>query len=152
MVRNNYPMQGAFYPLQNNQMTCAYVQGESAAKAYPIAPGQFAVLLDSESNTLYTKTTDQFGRPLPIGEMIDVIKDVETVYAMKEYEPEDWMRGYSRGYDEDYSMTRMPYSRRYSRDDEKHEMIEHLNTMMMNARTPEERESYRSAIEHMRRS
>ena len=66
MVRNNYPMQGAYYPMQNSQMVCAYVQGEPAAKAYPIAPGQFAVLLDSESNTLYTKTTDQFGRPLPI--------------------------------------------------------------------------------------
>ena len=87
-----------------------------------------------------------------IGEMIDVVKDIETVEAMKNYEPEDWMRGYSRGYDEDYSMTRMPYSRRISRDDEKHDMIEHLNTMMMNARTPEERESYLSAIEHMRRS
>lgn len=103
-----------------------------------------------------------------IGEMVDVVKDVETVYAMKEYEPEDWMRGYSRGYDEDYSMTRASYGRynepnsyargrdsmgRYtSRDDGKQEMINHLNTMMMNARTPEERESYRSAIEHMSRN
>lgn len=39
-----------------------------------------------------------------------------------------------------------------SRDDEKQEMIDHLNKMMMNARTPEERESYRSAIEHMSRN
>ena len=66
MVRNNYPMQGAYYPMQNSQMICAYVQGEPAAKAYPIAPGQFAVLLDTESNVLYTKTTDQFGRPMPV--------------------------------------------------------------------------------------
>ena len=103
-----------------------------------------------------------------IGEMIDVVKDIETVEAMKNYEPEDWMRGYSRGYDEDYSMTRASYDRyrepnsyargrdsmgRYtSRDDGKQEMINHLNTMMMNARTPEERESYRSAIEHMSRN
>jgi len=103
-----------------------------------------------------------------IGEMIDVVKDIETVEAMKEYEPEDWMRGYSRGYDEDYSMTRASYDRyrepnsyargrdmmgRYtSRDDGKQEMIDHLNKMMMNARTPEERESYRSAIEHMSRN
>jgi hypothetical protein len=34
----------------------------------------------------------------------------------------------------------------------KQEMIDHLNKMMMNARTPEERESYRSAIEHMSRN
>lgn len=103
-----------------------------------------------------------------IGEMIDYIKDVETIDAMKNYEPEDWMRGYSRGYDEDYSMTRASYDRyrepnsyargrdamgRYtSRDDGKHETIEHLRTMMDNARTPEERESYRSAIEHMSRN
>lgn len=122
-----------------------------------------------------------------VGEMVDVIKDIETIEAMKNYEPEDWMTGYSRGYDTDYSMasasyqgySREPnsyargnnsyargnnsyaggnnsYSRgrdsmgRYmSRDDEKQEMIDHLNKMMINARTPEERESYRSAIEHM---
>ena len=103
-----------------------------------------------------------------IGEMIDVVKDIDTIEAMKNYEPEDWMRGYSRGYDEDYSMTRASYDRyrepnsyargrdmmgRYtSRDNGKQEMIDHLNTMMMNARTPEERESYRSAIEHMSRN
>lgn len=108
--------------------------------------------MDKELESLCKKDTWTITEVELIGEMVDVIKDVETVYAMKEYKPEDWTRGYSRGYDEDYSMTRMPYSRRYSRDDEKHEMIEHLNTMMMNARTPEERESYRSAIEHMRRS
>ena len=106
--------------------------------------------MDKELETLCNKETWTITEVELIGEMIDVIKDVETVYAMKDYQPEDWMRGYSRGYDEDYSMTRMPY--RNSRDDEKHNMIEHLNTMMMNARTPEERESYRSAIEHMRRS
>lgn len=115
-----------------------------------------------------------------VGEMIDIVKDVETVYAMKDYEPEDWMRGYSRGYDEDYSMARMPYGRSYddrmsregnrsygdnsyvrgrdamgryvSRDDSRHDLIEHLRTMMDNARTPEERESYRNAIDHMSRN
>lgn len=99
-----------------------------------------------------------------IGEMMDYIKDVETVDATKNYEPEDWMKGYSRGYDEDYSMTRAPYNRyrepnsyargrdTMGRDDGKQEMIDHLNKMMMNARTPEERESYRSAIEHMSRN
>lgn len=103
-----------------------------------------------------------------IGEMIDVVKDIETVEAMKNYESEDLMRGYSRGYDEDYSMTRASYDRyrepnsyargrdymgRYtSRDDGKQEMFDHLNKMMMNARTPEERESYRSTIEHMSRN
>lgn len=103
-----------------------------------------------------------------IGEMVDIVKDVETVYAMKEYNPEDWMKGYSYGRDMDYSMARAPYERynepnsyargrdamgRYtSRDDGKQEMIDHLNRMMMNARTPEERESYRNTLEHLSRS
>ena len=106
--------------------------------------------MDKELESICKKETWTMAEVELIGEMVDVIKDVETVYAMKDYKPEDWMRGYSRGYDEDYSMTHMPY--RNSRDDEKHEMINNLNTMMMNARTPDERESYRSAIEHMRRS
>jgi len=124
--------------------------------------------MEDELKELCKKETWTPNEVAIIGEMIDVVKDIETVEAMKNYEPEDWMRGYSRGYDEDYSMTRASYDRyrepnsyargrdamgRYtSRDDGKHEMIEHLRTMMDNARTPEERESYRSAIEHMSRN
>ena len=124
--------------------------------------------MEDELKELCKKETWTPGEVELIGEMIDVVKDIETVEAMKSYEPEDWMNGYSRGYDEDYSMTRASYDRyrepnsyargrdmmgRYtSRDDGKQEMIDHLNKMMMNARTPEERESYRSAIEHMSRN
>lgn len=124
--------------------------------------------MEDELKELCKKETWTPGEVELIGEMIDVVKDIETVEAMKNYEPEDWMRGYSRGYDEDYSMTRASYDRyrepnsyargrdmmgRYtSRDDGKQEMIDHLNKMMMNARTPEERESYRSTIEHMSRN
>ena len=124
--------------------------------------------MEEELKELCKKETWTPNEVALIGEMIDVVKDIETVEAMKNYEPEDWMRGYSRGYDEDYSMTRASYDRyrepnsyargrdmmgRYtSRDDGKQEMINHLNTMMMNARTPEERESYRSTIEHMSRN
>ena len=74
MVRNNYTPQGVYYPqvnpgiqpFPNNQMTCAYVQGKESAKAYPIAPGQFVILVDTENSYIYTKTTDQYGRPMPI--------------------------------------------------------------------------------------
>lgn len=106
-----------------------------------------------------------------IGKMVDVIKDITTIEAMKN--PEKY--GWSNDYDDDYSMAtyRMPrisrdmegasYRRgrdamgRYtSYDDEysrhsKEEMIEHLKEMMLKARTPEERESYRSVIEQMSR-
>lgn len=130
--------------------------------------------MEDELKRLNKKDTWTCDDVVIIGEMIDYIKDVETIDAMKNYESEDWMRGYSRGYDEDYSMTRASYDRynvpnsygrgesyargrdtmgRYtSRDDGKQEMIDHLNKMMMNARTPEERESYRSTIEHMSRN
>ena len=77
MVRYNHPMQGFYNPLQNPALTCAYVQGEAAAKAYPVAPGQFVVLIDTELPVIYTKTTDQFGRPLPI-RILDYIERTET--------------------------------------------------------------------------
>lgn len=79
MVRYNQPLQGAYYPQQNfNSPICAYVQGEAAAKAYPVAPGQFAVLIDTELPVIYTKTTDQFGRPLPI-RILDYVERVENL-------------------------------------------------------------------------
>jgi hypothetical protein len=78
MVRYNQPLQGAYYPQQNfNSPTCAYVQGEAAAKAYPVAPGQFVVLIDTEDPVIYTKTTDQFGRPMPI-RILDYVERVEN--------------------------------------------------------------------------
>lgn len=78
MVRYNQPLQGAYYPQQNfNTPICAYVQGEAAAKAYPVAPGQFAVLIDTELPVIYTKTTDQFGRPLPV-RILDYVERVEN--------------------------------------------------------------------------
>lgn len=75
MVRYNQPLQGSYYP-QQNMLSCAYVQGEAAAKAYPVVPGQFVVLIDTELPVIYTKTTDQFGRPLPI-RILDYVERVE---------------------------------------------------------------------------
>lgn len=85
MVRYNQPLQGPYFPLQGNQMICAYVQGEAAAKAYPIAPGQFAILLDSEKNAMYTKTTDGLGRPLPI-RIFDYAERIQTPDPVTENE------------------------------------------------------------------
>lgn len=105
-----------------------------------------------------------------IYKMIDIVKDIKTVEAMKSAEEAGWSRDYrreySRGYDEDYSNTRPIY---YSRDDgysyrrerdsmgrysghgNNTEMIENLKNMMMNARTEDERESYRKTIENLSR-
>lgn len=123
-----------------------------------------------------------------IYKMVDIVKDVTTVEAMKKAEQEgysrDYARDYSRGYSEDYSNAYGSYARRgrdgdgdgrYSEDGSyrrgrdsmgrytsrdsydgysrhsKDEMIEHLKEMMQNARNDEERESYRRAIEQMKR-
>ena len=48
----------------NNGIT--WVQGEAAAKSYPVAPGQSVLLMDSEESVMYIKATDQSGMPQPI--------------------------------------------------------------------------------------
>ena len=109
--------------------------------------------------------------------MIDIVKDIKTVEAMKNAEEQGWSREYareySRGYEDDYANTRAmnnnsrddgySYRRgrdsmgRYtSRDDgySRHgndEMIANLKTMMNNARTEQERENYRKTIEDLSR-
>lgn len=49
---------------QNNGIT--WVQGENAAKSYPVASGQSVLLMDSEESTFYIKSTDNSGMPLPL--------------------------------------------------------------------------------------
>ncbi len=43
-----------------------WVQGEAGAKAYLTAPGASVLLMDSENNTFYIKSSDQSGMPLPL--------------------------------------------------------------------------------------
>lgn len=51
-------------PIQNNSIT--WVQGEEAAKAYMVGAGNSAILMDSEANTFYIKSTDNSGMPMPL--------------------------------------------------------------------------------------
>lgn len=58
-----------FLPQQSSPQTTTnlvWVQGENAAKSYPVAAGQSMLLIDSESDTMYIKSTDQSGMPLPL--------------------------------------------------------------------------------------
>ena len=134
-----------------------------------------------------------------IYKMVDIVKDITTVDAMKKAEEQgysrDYARDYSRGYSEDYANTygyrsndgrrgrdgdadehysedssyrrgRDSMGRYTSRDGsyrggsyeggysghDKEEIIEHLKEMMRNARSEEERESYRKTIEQMQRA
>ena len=51
-------------PVQaQTQNTFAWIQGEEAARNYPVAPGNTVVLIDSDKPVMYMKTTDLSGRP-----------------------------------------------------------------------------------------
>ena len=55
---------------QNMQATSGngitWVQGEAAAKSFPVGAGQSALLMDSEESVFYIKSTDQSGMPQPL--------------------------------------------------------------------------------------
>ena len=52
--------------VQNQNSNLTWVQGEAAAKAYPVASGQSVLLMDSEESVMYIKSTDASGMPLPL--------------------------------------------------------------------------------------
>ena len=51
---------------QQAQSNINWVQGESGAKSFAVAPGQSVLLMDSESNVFYIKSSDASGMPLPL--------------------------------------------------------------------------------------
>lgn len=51
-------------PQQNSGLI--WVQGETGAKSFIVAPGQSALLMDSESSRFYLKSADASGMPLPL--------------------------------------------------------------------------------------
>ena len=75
---NGFPMgyQQMYYPTMQNQpqpqvqspqpqinSSIIWVQGEAAAKSYPIAPNSSVALWDSEANVIYIKSADMSGMP-----------------------------------------------------------------------------------------
>ena len=56
-----YNQQGNTYTQQNSGIT--WVQGESAAKSWFVAPNTTVALWDSESQTIYLKSADASGMP-----------------------------------------------------------------------------------------
>ena len=71
---------------QSNNAGFVWVQGEAAAKAYPVAAGNSVLLMDSEAPVLYMKSTDVSGRPLPM-ETYDLVKR-ENVVAQQPKQPQ----------------------------------------------------------------
>lgn len=61
----NIPTQAQNAPTtQNNGLI--WVQGETGAKSYMIAPNSTVLLMDSEAQKFYLKSTDASGMPLPL--------------------------------------------------------------------------------------
>ena len=51
-------------PTQPNAIN--WVQGEAGARSVPVPAGQKALLMDSETNVFYVKSSDVSGMPLPL--------------------------------------------------------------------------------------
>lgn len=51
---------------QANQSSLIWVQGEAGAKSYMVAPNATVMLMDSETQRFYLKSSDASGMPLPL--------------------------------------------------------------------------------------
>lgn len=95
MIGHNYfpnyqtPMQAPQLPtpMQAND-GIVWVQGESGAKSFLVAPNKSVLLMDSESEKFYIKTSDASGMPLPLR-----IFKYEEVKALNEpnTKPQDYV-------------------------------------------------------------
>ena len=59
-------MGGMQQPQQPTQGAPIWVQGEAGAKSFLVAPGQSLILMDSEAEVFYIKSTDASGVPMPL--------------------------------------------------------------------------------------
>ncbi len=73
-------------PAQNQpaQNSIIWIQGEQAAKSYMVAPNTTVLLMDSESQRFYLKSSDASGMPQPLR----VFEYTETTQTAKAKEPE----------------------------------------------------------------
>lgn len=62
-----YPGMYQQYPQpQSNNQGLQWVQGETGAKSYLVAPNSSVLLMDSEQSVFYIKSADQAGMPMPL--------------------------------------------------------------------------------------
>lgn len=60
------PVQQMQTPAPQTNNGLVWVQGEAAAKSYPVAPNCTVMLMDSEGERFYLKSADASGMPLPL--------------------------------------------------------------------------------------
>lgn len=69
-----------------------WVQGEAGARSFPVTAGQKILLMDSENNVFYVKSSDMSGMPLPlrtfeykeVGVNVDSAPPTQNAYVTKE--------------------------------------------------------------------
>ena len=66
MFGNYNPYLDNLTQLKAQQNGPIWVQGEQAAKSYPVAPGATVILMDSEASRFYMKSADISGMPMPL--------------------------------------------------------------------------------------
>ena len=71
--------------VQNNG-SIVWVQGKAGAEAYPVAPGNKIMLMDSNDPILYVKSADTSGKPMPLV-IYDLVERKESVEQVKPVEP-----------------------------------------------------------------
>lgn len=66
----NFGMNYGMYPVQQKGITTVAIisGGYQSAESYPVAAGNTAVLMDFNLGKFWLKTTDIYGRPLPMEE------------------------------------------------------------------------------------
>ena len=78
-------------PQTNSGIT--WVQGEAGAKAYPVAAGNSILLMDSESESFYIKTTDASGIPQPLRTFhYSEIVNTAPSYALPDFNPDEYAK------------------------------------------------------------
>lgn len=98
-----------------------WVQGEAGAKAYPVAPGNSLLLMDSESEQFYIKSTDVSGMPMPL-----------RIFSYKEVAPQTENKGSTKEIDLSQFITKeefesrlealkMPLNRKIKKDEQENE-------------------------------
>lgn len=68
---------------QNNNIGIIWVQGEAGAKAYPLAPNNKVLLMDSEAPVLYVKSVNTSGIPDPLL-IYDLVERKDTQIVQNE--------------------------------------------------------------------
>ena len=81
-----YPQMPYSQMAQQNQVMphngIIWVSGEVGAKAYQVAPGTSAILMDSEENRFFIKSSDASGMPMPLR----VFNYTEEVASQQSYD------------------------------------------------------------------